>query len=132
MTTQYGTLDASFKAAGGEQGIRQLVDDFYDYMQALPESQHILHMHPQDLEVSRDKLHRFLCGWLGGPKRYHEKYGAISIPRSHAHLTIGSSERDAWLLCMEKAIAKQNYANDFKVYLLQQLRFPAHRVTNTE
>ncbi len=127
----YGTLDASFQAAGGEAGVRKLVDAFYDYMEQLPAADKILKMHPDDLEVSRDKLFRFLCGWLGGPLLYREKYGPISIPRAHAHLKISPAERDVWLHCMKRAIDDQNYADDFKDYLFKQLRFPAQRVTNS-
>jgi len=65
---------------------------------------------------------------MGGPKLYTEKYGSINIPRDHAHLTIGEAERDAWLLCMEKAIALQHYPQDFAIYLLAQLRIPAERI----
>ncbi len=127
---EYGTLDATFQAAGAEQGVKKLVDDFYDNMQRLVEAKRILSMHPDDLEVSRDKLFRFLCGWMGGPKLYREKYGPISIPAVHAHLSIGTEERDAWLLCMKKAIEQQDYSDDFKEYLFKQLSFPAHRVVN--
>ena len=39
MTTPlYGFSDTSFKTAGGETGIRQLVDDFYRFMDELPEA----------------------------------------------------------------------------------------------
>ena len=97
----YGTGDASFRAAGGEPGIRELVATFYRFMDALPEARTIRQMHPDDLEISIDKLARFLCGWLGGPKRYQEKYGSISIPGVHRHLPVTASERDAWLVCMQ-------------------------------
>jgi hemoglobin len=130
MTTTplYGFSDASFKAAGGEAGIRKLVDDFYHFMDELPEAAVIRAMHKIDLTSSRDKLTLFLCGWMGGPKLYHEKYGSINIPRDHAHLSIGESERDAWLTCMQKAIAQQNYTPEFADYLLSQLRIPAERI----
>ena len=124
----YGTLDASFQAAGGIAGIEQLVNDFYDFMDALPEARVIRAMHPADLDESRDKLARFLCAWLGGPRRYAEKYGSIHIPGAHQHLAVGDAERDAWLLCMEKAIARQSYAPAFAEYLLRQLRVPAERI----
>jgi len=124
----YGFSDRSFQAAGGESGIRQLVDDFYRFMDELPEAQTIRRMHKEDLTASRDKLTLFLYGWMGGPKHYHEKYGSINIPRDHAHLPIGETERDAWLLCMEKAIAMQNYTPGFGEYLLAQLRIPAERI----
>ena len=70
----------------------------------------------------------FLCGWLGGPKRYQEKYGAIGIPRVHAHLPIGTAERDQWLTCMSESVAEQPFADDFKRYLMEQLYVPAEAV----
>lgn len=126
----YGKGDASFQAAGGEAGIRRLVDDFYDEMDSLAEARAIRAMHPEELALSRDKLAAFLCGWLGGPRRYREKYGPISIPAAHAHLAIDENARDAWLLCMEKALAKQPCPDDFRQYLLVQLGVPAERCRN--
>lgn len=123
----YGEGDASFIAAGGEEGIRKLVDAFYDAMEVLPEAKGILSMHKTDLTITRDKLASFLCGWLGGPKRYKEKYGTIHIPRAHAHLDIGIEERDAWLKCMAVALEQQSYPEEFKDYLLRELFTPAER-----
>ncbi|MCD8522845.1 MAG: group II truncated hemoglobin [Saccharospirillaceae bacterium] len=123
----YGQGDASFQAAGGFDGIKALVDDFYVAMDTLPEAAHIRAMHPADLSASADKLTRFLCGWLGGPRLFSEKYGPIAIPKFHQAFPIGPAERDAWLLCMNVAAAKQPFAEDFKVYLLEQLYVPAER-----
>ncbi len=128
----YGIGDASYQAAGGEAGIRTLVDDFYDAMARLPEAEKIRKMHPADLTISRDKLTLFLCGWLGGPQLYAQKYGPIRIPQVHSHLAIGRSERDAWLRCMQEALKIQPYAAEFKKYLLEQLYVPAERSRNTE
>ena len=129
MTTHaYGTKDASFKAAGGVAGLRRLVDNFFDRMTTDERFKTISEMHPEDKEVSRDKLHRFLCGWLGGPKLYHEKYGAIGIPRVHAHLDIDTPERDQWLTCMGESVQEQPFADDFKEYLMEQLFVPAEAV----
>ena len=125
--SQYGTGDTSFQAAGGEAGLRQLVDDFYDVMETIPEAATIRSMHPEDLTVSRDKLARFLSGWLNGPNTFRPKYGSIHIPRAHPHLPIGEDEMEAWLLCMSMALEKQPYEVEFKDYLLRQLRVPAER-----
>jgi hemoglobin len=134
INTTFGMGDASYQAAGGEQGIRQLVDDFYDIMATLDSSQHIFNMHPhdspEDQPRTRDKLAMFLCGWLGGPIRYADKYGEISIPRAHAHLAIGGEEMSAWLRCMKLAADKQPYSDEFKHYLLTQLSVPAGRCKN--
>ncbi|WP_271273129.1 group II truncated hemoglobin [Aliamphritea hakodatensis] len=124
---QYGVEDASFRAAGGQEGIFRLVDEFYVQMDTLEEARTIRAMHPEDISGSADKLARFLCGWLGGPKLYREKYGSIHIPQAHKPFDIGCDERDAWLLCMRKALEQQPYEDGFKTYLLEQLWRPAER-----
>ena len=125
---KYGKLDASYIAAGKIDGICKLVDSFYNYMDSLDEARVIRAMHPSDLTVSSDKLASFLSGWLGGPRLYSEKYGSISIPMIHKHLTVASPERDAWLLCMKYAANEQPYDDTFKKYLLEQLFVPAERI----
>ena len=117
-----------YHEAGELAGITRLVDTFYVNMDTLPEAEIIRKMHPQDLAEPRKKLTYFLCGWLGGPRLYQEHYGPISIPGFHKQFPIGSDERDAWLLCMEQAIAVQPYSDPFKEYLLAALRVPAERV----
>ncbi|MDC9727853.1 MAG: group II truncated hemoglobin [Methyloprofundus sp.] len=126
--TQFGTFDASYEAAGKEVGVRKLVDEFYRQMETLTEGQHIRAMHKEDLGTIKDKLALFLMGWLGGPRLYPDKYGSISIPQAHQHLVINEQERDAWLLCMKEALKVQDYSDDFKQYLIQQLAIPAERI----
>ena len=128
MASPYGIGDTSFQAAGGETGLRLLVDQFYRDMDSNPEAQVIRRLHAQDLSRARDKLARFLCGWLGGPRRYQEKYGAISIPGVHQRFAIGSAEKDAWMHCMQQAVTAQPWEEDFKRYFMQQLAIPAERV----
>ena len=64
-----------YERLGGEQGVRDLVDRFYDLMDTLPEAKQIRDLHPADLTESRDKLFKFLSGWLGGPSLYINEYG---------------------------------------------------------
>lgn len=128
---RYGEGDASYRAAGGREGLTRLVDAFYRNMDEQPFARGIRRMHPRDLGVARDKLTLFLCGWLNGPSLYGPKYGPIRIPSAHEHLRIGPRERDAWLGCMELAIAEQGYAPEFAAYLLRELGVPAERVRQT-
>jgi hemoglobin len=128
----YGNQDASFRAAGGEAGIRRLVDRFYQEMDELPEAKVIREMHSTDLEMVKDKLARFLCAWLGGPKLFQEKYGPISIPFAHQRFPIGGAERDAWLRCMQAAVDEQPYDPAFKEYFMKQIAVPAERVRNRD
>ena len=128
----YGEGDATYQAAGQEAGVRQLVDTFYAIMGSNAAYKTIWDMHPNtapdDREISRDKLARFLCAWMGGPRLYKEKYGAISIPGVHAHLPITRAEHDQWLACMSEALERQDYPADLRSYLLTQLAVPAGRI----
>jgi hemoglobin len=125
---QYGNGDTTYQAAGQQIGIRKLVDCFFDIMASDPKYAIIHHWHPVDKEMSRDKLALFLCGWMGGPKPFIEKYGPIRIPDAHKHLDITAVERDLWLDCIARALAEQDYPPALVEYLLQQLYIPAERV----
>jgi hemoglobin len=126
----YREGDNQFRIAGGVEGITKLANDFYDQMQTLPEARKILFMHPSDLAESREKLARFLCGYMNGPELYEEKYGPIALAPAHNHLAIGSAEKTAWLLCMEKALEMQPYPQEFKAFMLMRLDTPADRCRN--
>ena len=127
-TPPYGIGDASYQAAGGIDGLRRLVDDFYRLMDERPEAAALRALHPADLSAARDKLACFLSGWLGGPRLFAEQYGSISIPAFHAQWPVDATLAQAWLDCMAGAIALQDYAPAFADYLLTQLRVPAQRI----
>lgn len=128
VTPPYGYNDTSYQAAGGEEGLRRLVDCFYDRMGTDPRFDTIYTMHPPDQPTTRDKLVSFLCGWLGGPKRYNQRYGPIAIPTVHSHLQIAQRERDQWLQCMFESINEQPYDDSFKQYLIEQLKVPTEAI----
>lgn len=127
MTT-YGNGDASYRAAGSSDGIRRLVDRFYEHMATLPEARVVLDMHAKDLTEVREKLAVFLIAWLGGPNEYRARFGPISIPGFHARFAIETAERDAWLLCMARAVDEQPWDPAFKGYFMQAIAVPAERV----
>jgi hemoglobin len=126
----FGDGDTSLQAMGGEAGVAALVGHFYDLMETRPEAAEIRGMHPADLTESRAKLTAFLVGWLGGPKRYAERWGEIRIPRAHAHLPIGPAQRDQWLTCMDQAIAQMPVSDEFRAYFREEIRVPANRVVD--
>ena len=64
----------------------------------------IRRLHPSTLDGSRDKLFWFLCGWLGGPNHYIERFGHPMLRARHLPFAIASAERDAWMACMTKAL----------------------------
>ena len=98
--------DAPFERIGGEEGVRALVDRFYDLMDTLPEAAGIRAMHPRDLRMSREKLYLFLVGWLGGPPLYVERFGHPRLRARHLPFPIGDSEAKQWMLCMSQALGE--------------------------
>lgn len=100
----------AFELLGGEDRVREMVDRFYDLMDLEAEFAGIRAMHPQDLSGSRDKFFWFLCGWLGGPNHYIERFGHPMLRARHLPFPIATSERDQWLRCM--ALAMQDIGVD--------------------
>lgn len=95
-----------YDVIGGEPAIRNLVERFYFYMDTLPEAQGIRAIHQPDLASAKSKLFKFLSGWLGGPNLFIEEFGHPMLRARHLPFAIGTSERDQWMLCMNKAIAE--------------------------
>jgi hemoglobin len=84
-------------------------------------------MHGAELAAVSEKLKVLLTAWLGGPNRYRERFGPIAIPAFHAQFPIDEAERDAWLLCMRRAVDDQPWADDFKTYFMRAIAVPAER-----
>lgn len=95
---------SAFELLGGEARVRELVDRFYDLMELDERFAGLRALHPTALDGSRDKLHLFLCGWLGGPPLYEARYGHPRLRARHLPYPIASRERDDWLLCMAQAM----------------------------
>ena len=97
----------AFEWVGGEGAVRALVDRFYDLMELEPAYAELRALHPTTLEGSRDKLFWFLCGWLGGPNHYIDRFGHPRLRARHLPFAIGLAERDQWLHCMQQAMQEQ-------------------------
>ena len=95
---------APFQRLGGEGAVRALVDRFYDLMELEPQYQPVRALHPGALDGSRDKLFWFLCGWLGGPNHYIDRFGHPMLRARHLQFAIGNAERDLWMACMTQAM----------------------------
>lgn len=119
-------MNTPYELLGGEAGVRELCTRFYAMMDTLPEARTIRAMHGESLEPIREKLFEYLSGWMGGPPLYQRRTGTVCLTRPHAPYAIGEAERDAWLLCMERALEDIGASGELK----DMLREPMFRVAD--
>ena len=98
---KYATV---FEWIGGEENVKALVERFYDLMDLEPAYKILRGVHGTDLKNGRERLFWFLCGWMGGPQYYAEKFGHPMLRARHMPFAIGIEERDQWLACMSQAM----------------------------
>lgn len=108
-----------FEWIGGEARIRPLVDRFYDLMELEPGYAALRAAHGDTLDNARDRLFWFLCGWLGGPQHYVERFGHPRLRMRHMPFSIGILERDQWLACMNQAMQETGVPEDLRQRLAQ-------------
>ncbi len=95
-----------FARIGGEPAVHALVERFYDLMDLEPRYAALRAAHGSTLADARRKLFWFLCGWLGGPDHYVQRFGHPRLRARHLPFAIGIRERDQWLACMDQAMGE--------------------------
>lgn len=121
-----------YSLIGGEQGVRRLVETFYDVIEGCAEGHavHLLHLRGHGVAHSRIEQFNFLCGFLGGPRLYGEKYGHSDVRLMHGHVEIDAQAKDAWLTCMLMAIDRVGLEGDLKQQLMASFTKVATRLVN--
>ena len=94
----------AFEWIGGEDKVKALVERFYDLMDLEPKYAALRAAHGSELVRARQHLFWFLCGWLGGPQHYTDRFGHPKLRMRHMPFSIGVVERDQWLACMDQAM----------------------------
>ncbi|TVT54899.1 MAG: group II truncated hemoglobin [Azoarcus sp. PHD] len=123
VTTPYDEI-------GGEPTVRALVTRFYQLMDDLPETYGIRKMHAEDLSGSAEKLFLFLSGWFGGPQLYVERFGPPFLRARHLPFSIGTSERDQWMMCMTQALEETIADTDLRARLHDSFSALANHMRN--
>lgn len=107
-------FETPFEWIGGESQVQALVDRFYDLMSIESRYAELRAAHGSDLTQARQKLFWFLCGWLGGPNHYIERFGHPRLRMRHMPFAIGIKERDQWVTCMDQAMQELGVAADLR------------------
>lgn len=119
--TQETDTATPFDWIGGEPAVQALVERFYDLMDLEPQYAAVRATHGSTLDDARQKLFWFLCGWLGGPDYYIERFGRPRLRMRHLPFAIGIRERDEWVLCMDQAMRETGVDDALRQRLNQSL-----------
>lgn len=121
-----------YELIGGEQGLRKLIETFYDIVEFedAGSSLHVLHRRGHGVAHSRIEQFDFMSGFLGGPRLYVTHHGHSDVRYMHEHVSIGPSDRDAWLNCMSMAIDRVGLSAELKVRLMQPFTRVANMLVN--
>lgn len=125
-------IETPYVRIGGEKAVRQLCNTFYRIMCDTPQTKLIRDMHPTDIQISEDKLFKFLSGWLGGPDLFVQEYGHPRLRARHLPFSIGIEERDQWLYCMAQALKTLNLDELFAQQLMSSFVQTADFMRNRE
>jgi len=123
---------SAFEVIGGEARVKALVERFYDLMDLEPGYKELRAAHGSDLADARQKLFWFLCGWLGGPQLYAEKFGHPRLRARHLPFAIASEEAGQWMLCMREAMAEVIDDADLRAALDKALNDLAYHMRNRD
>lgn len=128
MTTQ----QTPYLLMGGAKAISSLVERFYFYMDTLPEAKELRAIHATDLSSAKDKLYKFLSGWLGGPDLFIQEYGHPRLRQRHFPFKVNQQVRDQWVYCMHKALYEIAMPDAIRNNIKQAISDLASHMMNTE
>ena len=118
-----------FDAVGGMPFFEELVDRFYDGVQADPELL-ALYPEPHDLRAARRRLRLFLVEYWGGPPEYSAERGHPRLRMRHAGFPIGAADRDRWLAHMRAAVDAMDPPPEAATALLEYFAMGAEAMRN--
>lgn len=122
--------DSAFALIGGEPALQALVERFYDLMDLEPGYIQLRAVHGSTLDDARQKLHWFLCGWMGGPDHYQERFGHPRLRARHLPFSIGIQERNQWVACMDQAMQETQVPEPLRLRLKESFMKTADFMRN--
>lgn len=125
-------METIFDRIGGEPKVMELVTQFYDLIESLPQGQEIVNMHRKGhgLAHVRPAQFDFLCGFFGGRRYYAEQHGHMNLREIHAHVEIRRIDAENWLAVMEMALTDTKVEEPMKSQIMATFRRAALMLVN--
>ncbi|WP_371168991.1 cyanoglobin [Aliiroseovarius sp. 2305UL8-7] len=117
---------------GGEEGLHELVEHFYDLVESTPEGRNIvrLHMDGHGIAQTRVEQFNFMCGFFGGRQYYKEKHHHMNVKLIHEHVPIFQEDAENWLAIMDRALNDLGHEGPHIDRIRQTLRRVAMLLVN--
>ena len=120
-------MSTAYDQLGGDAVMAPLLRDFYFVrLSGSP----IAHLFPPDREETFRKQLAFQRMYWGGPDDYTPWRGHPRMRARHLPFPIGQTEADAWMACMEQAVAASAMPSAFHDSFLARLRQIAQAMIN--
>ncbi len=119
-------LQSRWDEFGGDAVFGPLLADFYARIERSP----IRKLFPPDLTETVQRQFAFQSEFWGGPARYSPWRGHPRLRARHLPFPIGLPEAQAWLACMEAAVAASTMPEPLRPLFLERMRATAMAMIN--
>lgn len=119
---------------GGTDGLRTLVNRFYDLVETDPRGVDLLKLHFRGHGVAHARVEQldFMLGFLGGRRVYQERHGHMNLREIHEHVVIRRHDAESWLSLMDQAMDDLGHGGPELDSLRSALRRAAFVLINRE
>jgi hemoglobin len=121
-----------YDQVGGMPFFEHLVDRFYEGVRHDDVLRPLYPEQDDDLAGARRRLTLFLVQYWGGPTTYLEERGHPRLRARHFPFSIGSLERDRWLLHMRAAVDASDASPEARARLHDYMTMAADAMRNRE
>lgn len=110
-----------YQQLGGAEALDALVCRFYDLMDLEEQYAALRSTHSESLDYARDRLYKFLSGWLGGEPLYEQQYGHPRLRQRHMPFAVNMQTRNEWIACFAQALSELDVAKEWAEPVLVSL-----------
>src|SRR5690625_2693611 len=118
-----------YEAIDGQDSVDKIIELLYSH---IGKHEKLIPIFPDDLDESARKQRLFLTQFFGGPSLYLEERGHPMLKRRHMPFEITFERRNAWLECVDKALAEAKIEEPYRSAIFDRLSLTATHMINKE